>query len=240
MQPWCAGAGPLRLGLHAAYPLPGSGPSAAPRVSGLSCLTDMACVPMPPKHAPAQSQLQPALLSTQGRASTQPGPRSKPRGKVPFSSLLLPPEQGRVLRSCRECRTRAVVDSDLGQACPAESCPGAQILGPGWPLPVSLCPSISRRASQVAPVVKNLPASAGSVSDAGSTPGLGRSPGEGNGKPLPYSCLGESYGQRSLAGYKPVGCQESDMTEDTCTHFQKVLPADGKDLEGKMGVRELL
>ena len=89
-------------------------------------------------------------------------------------------------------------------------------------------------------VVKNMPASAGNVTDAGSIPGLGRSPGRGNDKPLQYSCLGESYGQRSLAGYKPVGCQESDMTEDTCTHFQKVLPADGKDLEGKMGVRELL
>ena len=33
---------------------------------------------------------------------------------------------------------------------------------------------------------KNLPASA---EDAGSVPGLGRSPGEGNGNPLPYSCL---------------------------------------------------
>ena len=35
-------------------------------------------------------------------------------------------------------------------------------------------------------VVKNPPASS---SDTGSIPGLGRSPGEGNGNPLPYSCL---------------------------------------------------
>ena len=27
------------------------------------------------------------------------------------------------------------------------------------------------------------------VEDLGSSPGLGRSPGEGNGNPLPYSCL---------------------------------------------------
>ena len=35
-------------------------------------------------------------------------------------------------------------------------------------------------------VVKNSPATAG---DAGSIPGSGRSPGEGNGNPLPCSCL---------------------------------------------------
>ena len=41
-------------------------------------------------------------------------------------------------------------------------------------------------ASQLALVVKNLPANAG---DMGSIPESGRSPGEGNGKPLQYSCL---------------------------------------------------
>ena len=45
-------------------------------------------------------------------------------------------------------------------------------------------------ASQVALVVKNLPASAGDLRDSGLNPGSGRSPaGEGNGKPLQYSCL---------------------------------------------------
>ena len=38
-------------------------------------------------------------------------------------------------------------------------------------------------------MVKNLPANAGDTRDVGSIPGLGRSPGEGNGNPLPYSCL---------------------------------------------------
>jgi len=40
------------------------------------------------------------------------------------------------------------------------------------------------RASQVAPVVKSLPASAGDTRNAGSVPGLGRSPGGGHGNPL--------------------------------------------------------
>ena len=44
-------------------------------------------------------------------------------------------------------------------------------------------------ASQVAPVVKNLPLNAGDTRDAGSPPRSGRSPGEGNGNLLQYSCL---------------------------------------------------
>ena len=48
------------------------------------------------------------------------------------------------------------------------------------------------RASQVALVVKNLPANAADVRDMGSIPGSGWSPGEGNGDPLQYSCLENS------------------------------------------------
>ena len=47
----------------------------------------------------------------------------------------------------------------------------------------------------------------------GSIPGLGRSPGGGHGNPLQYSCLENPHGQRSLAGYSPRGCKESDMAE---------------------------
>ena len=47
------------------------------------------------------------------------------------------------------------------------------------------------QASQVALVVKNLPTNAG---DTGSIPGSGRSPGEGNGNPLPCSCLENPMG----------------------------------------------
>ena len=68
--------------------------------------------------------------------------------------------------------------------------------------------------SQVALVVKNLPASAGDIRNADSIPGLGRSPGGGHGDPLQYSFL-ENPGQRSLAGYSPWGHKESDTTEVT-------------------------
>ena len=59
-------------------------------------------------------------------------------------------------------------------------------------------------------MAKNLPAMPETL---GSVPGSGRSPGEGNGKPLQYSCLENSHGQRSLGGYSPWGRKESDTTE---------------------------
>ena len=47
-------------------------------------------------------------------------------------------------------------------------------------------------ASQVEPVIKNLPANARDTRDAGSIPELGRSPGVRNGNPFQYSCLENS------------------------------------------------
>ena len=44
-------------------------------------------------------------------------------------------------------------------------------------------------ASQVALVVKNLPANTADIGDVGLSPGLGRSPGEGNGNLLQDYCL---------------------------------------------------
>ena len=55
--------------------------------------------------------------------------------------------------------------------------------------PLTLIQSFPRRASQLALMVKNLPANEGDVRDTGSVPELGRSPGEGHGNPLQYSCL---------------------------------------------------
>ena len=46
-----------------------------------------------------------------------------------------------------------------------------------------------------------------------SIPGLGRSPERGHDNPLPYSCLENPHGQRSLVGYSPWGHKESDTTE---------------------------
>ena len=51
---------------------------------------------------------------------------------------------------------------------------------------------LSIGASQMAPVVKNLPARAGDVRDVGSVPGSGRFPEEGHGNPLQYSCVENS------------------------------------------------
>ena len=42
---------------------------------------------------------------------------------------------------------------------------------------------------------------------------LGRSPGGGHGNPLQYSYPENPHGQRSLAGYSPWSCKESDTTE---------------------------
>ena len=38
--------------------------------------------------------------------------------------------------------------------------------------------------------------------------------------PLQYSCLENPHGQRSLAGYSPWGCKESDMAERQSTQGQ--------------------
>ena len=47
-------------------------------------------------------------------------------------------------------------------------------------------------ASQVTPMIKNLPANARDTRDTGSIPEMGRSPGVGNGNPFQYSCLENS------------------------------------------------
>ena len=52
-----------------------------------------------------------------------------------------------------------------------------------------------------------------SVGDLSSISGLGRSPWGGHGNPLQYSGLENLHGQRSLVGYSPWSCKESDMTE---------------------------
>ena len=70
-------------------------------------------------------------------------------------------------------------------------------------------------SSQVVLVVKNLLADAGDMGNKVSILELGRSPGGGNDSPLQYSCLENSHGQRSLAGYSPWGHKESDTNEVT-------------------------
>ena len=69
-------------------------------------------------------------------------------------------------------------------------------------------------ASQVALVVKNLPANAGDISDVSSIPGLGRSP--ENGIPLQYPCLGNPM-DRGAWQVTVHNVTESDMTKHVPT-----------------------
>ena len=66
-------------------------------------------------------------------------------------------------------------------------------------------------------MVKNLPADAGDTRDMGSIPGLRRFPWRRKWQPTPVFLPGKFHGQRSLMGYSPWGCKESDTTE--CTHI---------------------
>ena len=52
-------------------------------------------------------------------------------------------------------------------------------------------------------MVKNPPGNAEDLRDMGSIPRLGRFPAGGLGNPFQYSCLENSQGQRSPAGYSP-------------------------------------
>ena len=60
-------------------------------------------------------------------------------------------------------------------------------------------------------MVKNLPANAG---DVGSIPGSGLR----KWQPAPVFLPGKFHGQRSLVGYIPWGCEESDTTKQLSTH----------------------
>ena len=53
----------------------------------------------------------------------------------------------------------------------------------------------------------------------GSIPGSRRSCGEGNGYPFQYSWPGEFHGQRSLVGYSPWDCKESDTLSVLTLHL---------------------
>ena len=84
-----------------------------------------------------------------------------------------------------------------------------------------LCPILwdpmnsSPGISQVALVVRKLPANVGDRRDVGSIPRSGRTPGWGHSTPLQYSCLENPHGQRSLAGHSPVGCTKWNPTKAT-------------------------
>ena len=66
-------------------------------------------------------------------------------------------------------------------------------------------------------MIKNLPANAGDAGDE-FDPWVWKILRRGKWKPTPVFLLGKSHGRRSLAGYSPRGCKESDMTDGADTH----------------------
>ena len=76
-------------------------------------------------------------------------------------------------------------------------------------------------ASQVALVVKNLPANAGNIRDLGSIPGLGRSPGGGHGNPLQYSCLENLMDRGAWQATVHRVTQSQTLLKRLSTHAQK-------------------
>ena len=75
-------------------------------------------------------------------------------------------------------------------------------------------------SSQVALVVKNPPANAGDTSDMGSITESETFPWRKTWQPTPVFLSGGSHGQRSLEGYSPWSCKESDMTEAVSMHIR--------------------
>ena len=70
-------------------------------------------------------------------------------------------------------------------------------------------------ASQLVLVVKNPPANAGDSKRCRFNIWVGKSPWRRAWQPTPLFLHSESHGQRSLEGYSPQGCTESDTTEAT-------------------------
>ena len=79
--------------------------------------------------------------------------------------------------------------------------------GLGWSPGFDAC-------SQVALVVKNLPANTGNARDVGSIPRSGRSPGVGHGNPLQHSCL-ENPMTEKPGCCSPWGCKQLDTAGAT-------------------------
>ena len=72
------------------------------------------------------------------------------------------------------------------------------------------------------PVVRNPTAGTRDTGDMGLIPGVGRFPWRRKWQSTPVFLLGESHGQKSLAGCSPWGCKESDMTERLSVNTHKL------------------
>ena len=74
---------------------------------------------------------------------------------------------------------------------------------------------IQHEASQMALVVRSLPANAGDSRNMGLIPGSGRSSWRSKWQLTPVFLPGKSHGQKMLAGYSLRGHKESDTNEAT-------------------------
>ena len=79
------------------------------------------------------------------------------------------------------------------------------------------------RASPVALVVKNLPASAGDSREHGFDPWVGKVPWRRAWQPTSVFLSGESHGQSNVAGYSPQSHKELDTLKQYSTHAYSVL-----------------
>ena len=80
-------------------------------------------------------------------------------------------------------------------------------------------------------MVKNLPANAGD-----SISGVGKIPRKSKWQPTPVFLPAKFHRQRSLAGFSPWGCKESDMTEQlsTNTHTYTISLLKHKSIMGRV------
>ena len=87
-----------------------------------------------------------------------------------------------------------------------------------------LVAQVVKSFSQVALVVKNPPASAGDMMRPRFYPWVGKIPWRKEWLPTPWFLPWEFHGQRSLVGYTPWGCKESDMTERLTVPYSSPCP----------------
>ena len=92
----------------------------------------------------------------------------------------------------------------------------------------------SARGSQVALVVKNLPANAGAARDRSWSPGSGRSPGGRRGIPLQYSCL-ENPTDRGAWWATIFGAAKIWTLSDLARTQALVLPEEARSGQGGRG-----
>ena len=108
-------------------------------------------------------------------------------------------------------------------------------------LSISYLPTQNVWHSQVVLVVKNPPANAGHISGKNTGVGCHLPPGRvlwrRTWQPTPVFLPGQFHGQRSLVGYRPWGCKESDVTEHTHT---LAYPQDLKQFWHETGIYYML